>query len=145
MRERDRELGDGLRIDALPDLKSVPRPTLEILRRDRVRVEVARADEMQRAPHQARAYHGALLLDRVPETRSIEVLEPRPERDVWRGRPLRLERGEALDRGDDRHRLALQKHLARERRAIQLPQRENGRIGRSARAHAFTPCVFDSG
>ena len=144
-RERDRERRDGLRIHTTADLQPVPRASLEILCRDRVRVEVASAHQMQRAAHEARAYDGVLLLDRGPETLALESLEPRPERDVRRRRPLRLQRREALDRGHDRDGCSLEEHLARERGAIQLAQREHRSVHRRARAHAFTPCVFESG
>ena len=71
----DRELRDLRGIDAGSDLQPIPRASLEILRRDRIRVEVARAHQMQRAAHEARADHGVLLLDRVPQALALEVLE----------------------------------------------------------------------
>jgi len=61
---------------------------------------------------------------------SLERLAPeaghtRPETDVGRGRPLRLEAGEALDGGNHRDLAPLEQELPRERRAVQLAQRQN--------------------
>ena len=75
-------------------------------------------------------------------------LSSRPERDVGRRRPLRLQRGEPFDRWNDRDLLAREEHLAREHRAIQLAQSEDARRdgwSPSASAHAFTPWVALSG
>src|SRR5207249_965205 len=69
---------NDLRVDAAADLQAVPRAALEILRRDRERVEVAGRDEMQRPAHEARAHDGALLLDRLPQGLALEVPDPRP-------------------------------------------------------------------
>ena len=99
-RKSDRERRDLLRIHTSTHLKTIPGATLEILRRDRVGVEVASGDEMKRAAHETRADHLAAFYRR-PELLAAEVFEARPERDVWRGGPLRLQRREPLDRRDN--------------------------------------------
>jgi hypothetical protein len=52
---------------------------------------------MERLPHQRRLDDGTLL-DRTQELLAAEVLEPRPESDVRRRWPLRLQRADAFDR-----------------------------------------------
>src|SRR5206468_1585790 len=141
-RERDRKLRDRLGIDALADLKSVPRAALQILGRDRVREEVARAHQVKRAAHQPGSYDGVRLLDRAPQALALEVPQARPEREIWGRRPLRLQSREALDPGDDRQRRALEAHPARAGRPVEPAHRELERIGGPARAHASTPGVF---
>src|SRR5439155_17339002 len=80
--ERDRELCDRLRIDALPDLQPIPCAALQVLCRDRIRVEIARAHEVQGSAHETRADDRALLLDRGPQILAFEVLQTRPQRYV---------------------------------------------------------------
>jgi hypothetical protein len=144
-RERGRKLRDRLRVHAATDLEPVPGAALQILGGDRVREEVARAHEMQRAAHETRSNHRVVLLYRPPESLALEALKARPEREIRRRCPLRLQCRETLDRGHDRERFPFQQELSGQRRAIQLAQRQDGRVHRRARAHAFTPCVFDSG
>ena len=79
-----------------------------------------------------------LLRARRPlELRDLEAFEPRPEGDVRRGRPLRLERAEALDRARGGQARSLQQELPREQRAVQLPQREDafGYRGKLSSSH----------
>ena len=140
--ERDRERGDPLGVDTAGDLDPIPRGTLGVLRGDRERVEVARAHQMQRPAHEPRADH-RMALDRRPEPLARESGEARPERDIWRGRPLRLERGDPLDRVDDVEPGAPQQQLAREGRAIQPAKREDRQA--AVPRHARTPCVRASG
>lgn len=56
---------------------------------------------------------------------ALEAVEARGERQVRRGRGLRLEPGETLDGAGRRERLALEQELAREERPIQLAPRED--------------------
>ena len=98
--ERDRERRDLGRVHASADLETIPRAALEILCRDRVRVEVTGRNEMERAAHESRADH-LVAFDGRPELLAPEAFQPRPERDVWRRRPLCLEGREALDRPND--------------------------------------------
>ena len=140
-RERDRELRDRIGLDALCDLDAVPRAALEVLRCDGVGVEIASAHQVQRASHQPRADH-AVALDRSPKTLPREVSESRPQRVVRRRRPLRLKRGQALDRGDDAQLCALEEELSREHRAIELAERERLLRGDP---HTRTPWIRDSG
>jgi hypothetical protein len=58
---------------------------------------VAGRDEVERAAHDGRLEHVAAQ-DRPLQRRAAEACEPRPEPDVWRGRPLRLHPDETLDR-----------------------------------------------
>src|SRR5438128_7464166 len=83
--EGDRQCGHLLRVHAPADLQAIPRATLEVLRRDRVGIEVPGRDEMKRAPHESRADH-VVPLDRRPELLASEARQARPECDVWRGR-----------------------------------------------------------
>ena len=83
---------------------------------------------MKRAAHETRADHLAAF-DRRPELLAAEVFEARPERDVWRGRPLRLQRREPFDRRDDADAGALEKQLSREHRAVQLPKGQDRSFG----------------
>ena len=55
----------------------------------------------------------------------LKPVDARPEPDVRRRRPLRLHAGEALDRGQHADLLALEQQLPRERRAVQLLQRQD--------------------
>src|SRR5213593_359534 len=124
-REGAREGGDLLWIHAAADLQAVPRAALEILRRDRVRVEVSGGDQVKRAAHEPGA-DDVVAFDRRPEFLASKVFESRPERDIGGRRPLGLQGREALDRGDDPNARALQEQLSREHRAIELAQGENG-------------------
>ena len=54
-----------------------------------------------------------------------EAFEPRPESDIGRRRPLRLQRSEPLDRARQRQLLAPKQELAREQRAVELPQAQH--------------------
>ncbi len=84
---------------------------------------VARRDEVERAAHHRRLQHVAAQ-HRALERRPAESVEPRPQPDVRRRRPLRLHPDEPLDRRERRRAPPLEQHLARERGAIQLPQRQ---------------------
>ena len=93
---------------------------------------VARGDEMQRPSHHRR------LHDRGPPEQALERLapearRPRPDADVRRRRPLRLHPDQALDHRLRREPLPLQQELPRERRPVQLAQREDalGHRGRT--------------
>ena len=85
---------------------------------------VARGDEMQRPAHHGRLHHLAAQ-DRALERIAREARHARPEPDVRRRRPLRLHPGEPLDRWQHADALALEQQLPRERRAVQLPQRQD--------------------
>src|SRR5213593_2844071 len=124
-REGAREGGDLLWIHTAADLQAVPRAALEILRRDRVRVEVSGGDQVKRAAHEPRA-DDLVAFDRRPEFLASKVFESRPKRDIGGRRPLGLQGRETLDRGDDPNARALQEQLSREHRAIELAQGENG-------------------
>src|SRR5207249_4864571 len=120
-RERDRNRGDALWVRAASDLEAIPRSPLQVLRGDRVGVEVARAHKVERPAHEPRADNLAPL-DRGPEPLALEVGETRPERHVRQRGPLRLQRAEPLDRGTNADPRALQEHLTRERGAVELAQ-----------------------
>ena len=85
---------------------------------------VARRNEVKRAAHDGR-------FDDVPfqhgtfERLSPKACDARPEPDVGRGRPLALKPGEPLDRRESADLLALEEELPRERRAVQLSQRQD--------------------
>ena len=79
-------------------LRAAVRPRRDLLAQGgRVERVVPRADEVERPAHQ-RALDDLPAPERPRQVRSLESLEPRPERDVRRGNPLRLERGDPLDR-----------------------------------------------
>src|SRR3954452_11067496 len=70
-----------------------------------------------------------VALTTVPRTSSrssaaLEARRSRPDAEVRSGRPLRLHPDEPLDDRGRRKPLALEQQLARESRAVQLPQRE---------------------
>src|SRR5262249_8356368 len=84
---------------------------------------VAPRDEMDGAAHEHcsnRLFAQQRTLERLPS----ESLEPRPEADIRRRRPLCLESGDTLERPHDRQPPAFEQQLARERGAIELPQRQ---------------------
>ena len=94
---------------------------------------------MQRLSH-----HGRLDDRRVREL-ALERLAPearrsRPDADVRGRRPLRLETDEPLDHRRRREPLPLEEDLPRERRAVQLAQREDalGHAPTLASGHATT-------
>ena len=58
------------------------------------------------------------------EVIGAKAVDPRPEAEVRRGRPLRLQPGRPLDRLRDRDPVPPEQELSRERGAIQLPQRQ---------------------
>ncbi len=60
------------------------------------------------------------LRERLP----AEPLDARPQADERGPRVLRLQADEPLDRGERPHVLATEQHLSRERRAVELPQRQ---------------------
>src|SRR5712671_758056 len=95
-----------------PDMPRKPR-------REPEEVELARADEVQRAAHQRGLVNKVSGKCRL-ELLAFEVSDPRPKPDVRRRRVLRLHAGKALDRGHPVEIDALEQHLARERPAIQL-------------------------
>ena len=94
---------------------------------DAKEIELARAYQVQRPSHQRGLVH-ELGDQRRFELVSLEIVEPRPQADVWRGGVLRLHAGEPLDRGHGVQLDPLEKHLPGERPAIQLPQGD-GRPG----------------
>ncbi len=84
---------------------------------------VGERHEMDRPAHE----HGAD--DPVREQCALERLSPealdaRPEADVRCRSPLRLQAGDALDRRHDPEPAPLQEELPRERRAVQLAERQ---------------------
>jgi hypothetical protein len=81
---------------------------------------LARSREMQRARKQAAA-HDSAPLERPRQVLPAEALDPRPEVDVGRLDALRVQRADALERPRDRQPRPLEQQLAREQRAIQLP------------------------
>ena len=94
-----------------------------------LRLDVGRHDvrELGGAHHVQRRAKRARLEDRaVDEALRQRLLaktrNARPERDVWRRRVLRLQRDELRHGGDDRHPLALEQHLPKEQRAVQLTE-----------------------
>ena len=112
----------------------LPRKVRLAERRAEERV-VAPCDEVQRLPHHGRLDDGGareLALERLaPEARRA-----RPDADVRRRRPLRLHPDQALDHRRRREPLPLQQELTRERRAVQLAQRED------ALGHASTLACY---
>jgi len=85
---------------------------------------VARGEQVERPSHHRRL-HDLSLAERPLERLAPETGHTRPETDVGRGRPLRLEAGEALDGGNHPDLASLEQELPRERRAVQLAQRQN--------------------
>ena len=63
----------------------------------RVREVVARRDDVERRPHERRL-HDLPPLDRTHEVVWSEAVHPRPQPEVGRGRPLRLQPRGPLDR-----------------------------------------------
>ena len=118
-----------------PRLRRLPREVRLAQRRAEERV-VAPRDEVQRLPHHRRLDDGAareLALERLaPEARRA-----RPDADVRRRRPLRLHPDQALDHRRRREPLPLEQELARERRAVQLAQREDA-LGHAPTLHSDT-------
>jgi hypothetical protein len=95
--------------------------TLRIDARGDQRRELRACHHVERRPQRSR------LDDRPVGERLAQLLlaeggDTRPQRDVRRRRVLRLERDEPRDRLHDRQVPALQQHLAREQRAVQLTQ-----------------------
>jgi hypothetical protein len=96
----------------------------------RVREVVTGRDEVQRCAHESRL-HDLPGFHRLHEVLPPEPVEPRPEREVRRGRPLGLQRSEALDCTRDAHPYPSKEQLPGKQRPIQLCHREN-----AWRAHA---------
>ena len=82
---------------------------------------------MERGAHQRRL-HDALFHERAIERPGTECLEPGPQPDVGRGRPLGLEARDALHGPDDRKPLAFQQELSCQGRPIELPEREDALV-----------------
>ena len=98
---------------------------------------VARGDQVQRAAHGGDANHRARV-QHLQQVLAREAGEAAPQTDERRPRLLRLQAGEALDRGDRRHRLAGQQELAREQGSIELTLREQT-VRRSRQPYCFFP------
>jgi len=97
---------------------------------------VARAQQVQRRPHGGRA-DDAPVVDRLVELLAAEVVQARPQCEKRWLRLLRLQAAELLDGACHVGGLALEEHLARERRAVELPQGErvHGVHGGAGAAH----------
>jgi hypothetical protein len=72
-----------------------------------------------------RALNGPLPLERAGEIAELEGVDHRPEPDVRRGRVLRLQAADPLERSTERHSRALEQELAREQRPVQPARRED--------------------
>jgi hypothetical protein len=96
--------------------------------RERPPPPVARRDEMDRRPQQGPLDDGATL-QRPGEPFALEALQPRPQTDVHRGRVLRLDAADALERLRQRRAPAREQQLAVEQGAVELAlgQRALGR------------------
>ena len=81
---------------------------------------VVGGDRVERDAHRAVALTTAWSAKARVEVRRIEAGDPVPERDVRRGRLLRLQRDDPADRLDDIERLAPQQQLAGEGGAVEL-------------------------
>ena len=99
-------------------------PRQHRLEREVVDGILACGDQVQRAAHHRRL-HDLAAVDGALQRRAPKSFDARPEPDVRRRRPLRLHPGEPLDRGQHADPLPLEKQLSRERRAVQLPQRQD--------------------
>src|SRR6266508_368118 len=97
------------------------------LQRHPERRVVPGARQVQRAAHHRRTDHLAVV-ERIVEVLAGERLQPRPQPDERRLRLLRLRTRQPLHRLDDGDPLPRQQHLARQRRAIELPAAQRGRL-----------------
>ena len=73
---------------------------------------------MQRAAQEGGPDRAAIV-QQTGERRALEVGEPGPEPDERRARELRLEAGQALERGERRQVRALEQELAGEHRPVE--------------------------
>src|SRR5438477_5845099 len=89
-----------------------PRAEAALHRRERIGRVLPGRHKMQRRAHQRRL-HDLAAIDRPGQLRALEACKTRPERDVWRRRPLALKAAETLDRIDDADLMALQQELPR--------------------------------
>ena len=92
-------------------------------RRPQQRV-VAHRDEVERPPHHRR-FDESLTARARARAPAPEARRAGPDADVGRRRPLRLHPHQPLDHRHRGQPLPLQQELARERRAVQLPHRED--------------------
>ena len=86
---------------------------------------VAGADEVDRAAHEDHA-DGLAALEVAGQDLRVEVPEAGAQREVRRGRVLRLEPEEVLDGVERGHRGAFQQQLAGEQRAVERAEGELG-------------------
>ena len=84
---------------------------------------VRRADEVERRAHE-RCFHDTPTCHRAHEVVGREPVDARPQTDVRRRRPLRLDARHALDGLGDREPVSPEEELSRERRPIQLSESE---------------------
>ena len=96
---------------------------------ERERPVVAARDEVDRGPHQRRL-DDRPPLERARECVALEPVQPRPQADVHRGRVLRLDPADPLERPRDRRPRPLQQVLAGEEGPVQVALRERTRLGR---------------
>ncbi len=88
----------------------------------RAETEVVRGvDQVDRVAHQVSAEHGPFG-NQVLQLLMTEAGQPRPQPDVRRQRGLRLQAGQAADRGEGGHRGPVEQELAVQRGAVQRPQ-----------------------
>ena len=89
---------------------------------------VRRRHQMDRDAHERGAHHFASM-DEVEQIALLEALEARPEPHERRLRDLGLQTHQPFEHLERRRALAREQHLPRERRAIELAQRERRRSG----------------
>jgi hypothetical protein len=76
---------------------------------------------VERDPHQGGLDH-LVVAEGAIQLRGIEARDPIPQREIGRGRLLRLESDDPVDRLDDTKWLPGEEQLPRERRPVQLPR-----------------------
>ena len=130
-----RELGDPFslfrEVGLLAERGELPLQLRDATRpvQPRIREVVLRAHEVERRAHERRL-HDAPASDGAHEVIGAEALDARPEPEVRRRRPLRLEPSRPLERLRHRERSTCEQELARERRPVELAKRQQ--------AHAST-------
>ena len=93
---------------------------------------------MDRRPHH-RGLDDAPALEPAGDGVALEPLDPRPEPDVHRRRVLRLEPAHPLEHARQRRAHALEQHLPREERAVQLAFCQRPGHGPDSRRYAPDP------
>ncbi len=123
-RRRGGELAHRGRHALAVGVRGVVEPAGDVPDPDREDGVVAPRDEVQRPAHQRRLQHETAP-DRALERLAPEAGGAAPDPDVRRRRPLGLHPREPLDRRERRDAPPLEQQLPRQRRAVQLAQRQD--------------------